>query len=70
MRDRAHAVTTIKNYAYDVSTVGIVAGVSLLSVQWASLSQEEPSIWSRLTSTHGKYNSKPDSKVAGTSRFR
>jgi len=55
MRDGAYAVPATKNYASEVSTLGILAGVNQLYVQWAGLTLEEPPIWSRLTSTPGKY---------------
>jgi len=55
VRDGAYAVPATKNYASEVSTLGILAGVNLLCVQWAGLTLEEPPIWSRLTSTPGKY---------------
>jgi len=55
VRDGAYAVPATKNYASEVSTLGILAGVNPLHVQWAGLTLEEPPIWSRLTSTPGKY---------------
>jgi len=59
VRDGAYAVPATKNYASEVSTLGILAGVNPLHVQWAGLTLEEPPIWSRLTSTPGKYAGKP-----------
>ena len=46
---------TIKNYAFELPTFGVIVGVSPTLVQWKGLTLEEPPSWSRLTSTPGKY---------------
>ena len=46
---------TIKNYAFELPTFGVIVGVSPAVVQWKGLTLEEPPSWSRLTSTPGKY---------------
>jgi len=48
---------TIKNYAFELPTFGVIVGVSPTVVQWKGLTLEEPPSWSRLTSTPGKYAS-------------
>jgi hypothetical protein len=48
---------TIKNYAFELPTFGVIVGVSPTLVQWRGLTLEEPPSWSRLTSTPGKYAS-------------
>ena len=46
---------TIKNYALELPTFGVIVGVSLTGVQWKGLTLEEPPSWSWLTSAPGKY---------------
>ena len=46
---------TIKNYALELPTFGVIVGVSLTGVQWRGLTLEEPPSWSWLTSAPGKY---------------
>ena len=46
---------TNKNYAFELPTFGVIAGVNPTEVQWKGLTLEEPPCWSRLTSTPGKY---------------
>ena len=46
---------TIKNYAFELPTFGVIVGVSPTEVQWKGLTLEEPPSWSRFTSTPGKY---------------
>ena len=46
---------TIKNYALELPTFGVIVGVSLTGVQWRGLALEEPPSWSWLTSAPGKY---------------
>jgi hypothetical protein len=40
--DSAYAVPTTKNYASELSTLGIIAGVNPTAVQWRSLALGEP----------------------------
>ena len=40
--DGAYAVPTTKNYASELSTLGIIAGVNLTAVQWEGLALGEP----------------------------
>ena len=46
---------TIKNYAFELPTFGVIVGVNQTLVQWKGLTLEEPPSWSWLTSTPGKY---------------
>ena len=46
---------TIKNYAFELPTFGVIVGVNQTEVQWKGLTLEEPPSWSWLTSTPGKY---------------
>ena len=48
---------TIRNYAFELPTFGVIVGVNPTVVQWSGLTLEEPPSWSRLTSTPGKYAS-------------
>ncbi len=48
---------TIRNYAFELPTFGVIVGVNPTVVQWPGLTLEEPPSWSWLTSTPGKYAS-------------
>ncbi|KPJ12107.1 hypothetical protein RR48_02996 [Papilio machaon] len=42
MGDGAYAVPTTKNYASELSALGIIAGVNPTAVQWRGLALGEP----------------------------
>ena len=48
-------IPTNKNYASELPTFGVIAGVSYSVVQWSSLALGEPPWWSWLTPMPGKY---------------
>ena len=55
-RESANAVPTNKNCALELSTFGIIVGVSHTGVQWHSLALGEQPSWSLLTPAPGKYD--------------
>ena len=60
---------TIKNYAFELPTFGVIVGVNQTVVQWKGLTLEEPPSWSWLTSTPGKYaDLKSSCKISNVGR--
>ena len=48
-------IPTNRNYAPELPTFGVIAGVSYSVVQWSSLALREPPRWSWLSLVPGKY---------------
>ena len=61
---------TIKNYALELPTFGVIVGVNQTVVQWKGLTLEEPPSWSWLTSAPGKYAFSSHALLVGYCEFQ